>query len=336
MGRPRGSRNKPKGTPAPDPGPGTELARVDYKDVVGYLNERKNALHGYAIRQYKIDEFLRGALIAVTDNSRLRNALKTRAGQSSLYNALKYAASTGLSLNPQQGKAALVPYHNQNGDLVVNYQIMKGGLIDLVMETGQVNDLVADLVREKDVFALERTAANDSYRFAPARKDRGNIDGYFAAVTLKSGRTHVNYMSIEEVKEHEQKYNSSKKLGERSPWSHSFDGMAIKTVIKKLLRNLHLSPETGAAIAVDDESEFSSDIIEGEGEPMEPTPEPEAKPEPESPPDPPADKPGASDVTERGDTAEDVAAKLAASDAAADEQAETDNEGDSDPDDSAI
>jgi len=312
MGRKPGSKNKSQKQPAPEAQTGAALARIESKEISDFLNARKELLGSYAVRGYKQADFILSAQIAISESSRLRAALKTGVGQRSLYHALRYAAATGLSLNPQQGKAALITYINKNEDLIVSYQIMKGGLIDLVMETGLVKDIVSDLVREKDEFSINRTDLQDTYLFSPARRARGSIDGYFAAITLKSGRTHVNYMAIEEVKEHEKKYNTSKTIGDRSPWSHSFDGMAIKTVIKKLLRNIHLSDVASGAIATDDHSEFSDDVIDMDSEPMpsaEPTPT-----EPESDPD------------QKGTSADDVAAQLEASDKAADEQAGAESE----------
>jgi recombination protein RecT len=329
MGRTKGSKNKPKNQDA------TGAALATTGGTIGtYLSERKDALASYAVRQYNVTEFMRSASLAISESPKLAKALKTAAGQRSLYNALRFAAATGLSLNPQQGKAALVPYRNrESGDVTVNYQIMKNGLIDLVMETGQVKDLVADLVRANDRFEVERTQENDSYCFVPKRRDRGEVDGYFAAITLTTGRTHVAYMAIEEIEEHKERYNASKALKDRSPWVHSFDGMAIKTVIKKLLRNLHLSPETGAAVTVDDQSEFGSDVIDVEAEPPtvregapKSNPGPDGEETPGTPPDPPAEEPGASD--ERGASADDVASAMAASDAAADEQGGDDSEAD--------
>lgn len=311
MGRKPGSKNRSEQTQQ-QPKPGAALATVTGADIGNFLKERRALLADYAIRSYKQGEFMRSANIAIAESPKLRDALKTRAGQTSLYNALRHASSTGISLNPQHGKAALIPYKNQDGELIINYQIMKAGLIDLVMETGLVKDIVSDLVREKDEFNINRTDLQDTYLFSPARRARGSIDGYFAAITLKSGRTHVNYMAIEEMKEHEAKYNSSKKLGERSPWAHSFDGMAIKTVIKKLLRNIHLSDVASGAIATDDHSEFNNDVIDVDGEPM---PLAESPPT-ESEPDP----------DQKGASADDVAAQLAASDTAADEQAGAESE----------
>jgi len=326
MGRTKGSKNKPKDQPQSDPGTG--LARSN-DPVNVFLNERKNALQGYAVRNYDHGGFMRSAFLAISESPKLSLAIKTGTGQRSLYNALRYAAATGLSLNPQMGKAALVPYPNrETGDVTVNYQIMKNGLIDLVMETGAVRDLVADLVRENDRFEVTRTQENDSYVFVPARKNRGDIDGFFAAITLTTGRTHIAYMAIEEIEDHRDRYNASRALGNKSPWVHSWKGMAIKTVIKKLLRNLHLSPETGAAVAVDDASEFGGDVIDmvADDPPIRER-KPRSTPEetPESPPDPPADTP---EPDQKGETAEDIAARLTASDEATNDQAGAEDDAD--------
>jgi recombinational DNA repair protein RecT len=111
---------------------------------------------------------------------------------------------------------------------------------------------------------------------------------------MKDGSTHVKYMSQPEIVDHGQKYSFfySDKNG---PWQKSFDGMAIKTVIKALFRNLHISNDTAAAVGADDTAEQEILRVEGsvvkkgtsaddaraalESQDEEPVVEPEPEPE---------------------------------------------------------
>jgi len=235
-----------------------EIVKFTDNEIGVFLEERAERLAKFAVREYGQKEFLRSAVLAISESENLQRCLTTEAGRASLYGALKRAASVGLSVSPQEGKSCLVAYNTQAG-LKASYQIMKGGMIDLAMETGKIDFITEDIVRENDAFNIEKNAEGDSYRYQPALRDRGPVIGFFAAVRLKSGTVNVKYMSVDEMDEFSDRYNSSKKLGDKSPWKHSPIGMGLKTVVKALLRHLHLGPSVDAAIIADDRDEFDED-----------------------------------------------------------------------------
>ena len=220
---------------------------IKESDIGRYLQEISGNLSGYAIRDYNTEGFLKSAMLAIVESNELTNALKTAPGKASLYHALRFAASTGLSLNPQEGKAALIAYSGK-----INYQIMKSGMIDLAMQSGKVEFITSDTVRAADNFTIEKTMDGDKYSFVPARKNRGDIDGFFAAIKLTSGAVHVKYMTRQEVEEHRDSYSSYFKAKKSGPWKDSFEGMGLKTVLKALFRGLNIAPEINAAVNNDD------------------------------------------------------------------------------------
>lgn len=221
-------------------------------DIGKYLQGISGNLSGYAMRDYNNEGFLKSAMLAIVENAELTNALKTTQGKASLYHALRFAASTGLSLNPQEGKAALIAYGGK-----IQYQVMKSGMIELAMQSGKVEFITSDTVREADNFSIEKTMDGDKYSFTPARKDRGDIDGFFAAIKLTSGAVHVKYMTCQEVEEHRDSYSSFYKAKKSGPWKTSFEGMGLKTVLKALFRGLNIAPEISTAVQNDD-TELSS------------------------------------------------------------------------------
>jgi phage RecT family recombinase len=232
--------------------PQNQLAVANDKMISDFLIERRDKLVQYAIRGYDANAFVRSAFMAISQNRELQACLKTDDGRDSLYNALRLAASTGLSLNPQEGKAALVAY---NG--IASYQIMKNGLIELALASGQVEYITSDYVCEHDTFFIEKKMDGDGdvYRFSPALTKRGPIIGFFAAIKLTSGKGHVAWMTTEEIDQFRATYARGRADNPKSPWNTSFSGMGIKTVIKKLLRSLNLSPDTTSAIIGDDISD---------------------------------------------------------------------------------
>jgi phage RecT family recombinase len=226
-----------------------------------FLQHFGKSLKEYAIRKYDETAFLKSAMIAIVEKPELVEVLKTEQGKLSVYNALRYAATTGLSLNPAEGKSALIGFKGKDGNFKVSYQIMKNGMVDLALESGKVEFLSSDLVRQNDKFELKKSMQGDDYNFIPAMKDRGEVIGFFAALKLKSGATHVKWMTVEEINEMRDSYSATFKYNpENSPWSKSFNGMGLKTVMKALLRNISISPEIDNAVGADDfyETDFKS------------------------------------------------------------------------------
>lgn len=220
-----------------------------------FLKSNGKSLETYAIRKYDQTAFLKSAMICIVDNPTLAAAIKTDTGKKTLFNALRYAASTGLSLNPQEGKAALVAFGDK-----IQYQIMKNGMIDLAMDSGKIEFLTSDLVRQNDDFSISKSLSGDNFTFNPALKDRGPVIGFFAALKMVSGATLVKWMTVEEVEEFRDTYSALyKKKPEASPWYKSPNGMGLKTVMKALLRNVSISPAMDAAIGTDDfmEADFT-------------------------------------------------------------------------------
>lgn len=211
-----------------------------------FLKSFGRSLKDYAVRDYNQTSFLKSAMIAIADSKDLSECLNTDAGKRSLFSALRYAATTGLSLNPQEGKAALIPYGGK-----IQYQVMKNGMIDLALESGKVEFITADYVKENDKFSIKKSVHGDEYTFEPALKDRGNVLGYFSALKMKSGSTHVKWFTAEEILKHRQTYSSKTQMPET--------GYGIKTALKALLRGISISDELDNAIGADDffEAEFT-------------------------------------------------------------------------------
>ena len=248
------------------------------------MQESSKSLAGYAMREYDKNAFLKSAMLCIMENPELQKAIATPQGKISLFGALRYAAATGLSLNPQEGKSGIISYGDK-----IQYQVFKNGILDLAMQSGQVEFVTCDTVRENDFLEIEKTSDGDKFSFKPALSKRGNIIGFFAACKLKSGPSHCKWMTLDEMEDHRDKYSAMYKAKpERSPWSKSFEGMGLKTVIKALFRNLSISPDIDVAIGSDDKEEsdlvnitpgFSSDDLKKELEKKSEGDKPTAKAE---------------------------------------------------------
>lgn len=216
------------------------------KAITQYLGQCENQLSRFAPDGTEIGTWLQTVHLCISESSEISRAIQTDQGKASVFHALKFAASTGLSLNPQQGKCALIAYGNK-----VQYMIMKAGWIELALNSGKVDYLGSDIVRENDQFSVTKSMDGDRFVHQIATIDRGPLIGAYAALKESDGTGHVVYMTIDELEQHRDAYAASK----NGPWVNSFPGMSIKTVIKKLLRNTHLSDRVSAAVGADDKTE---------------------------------------------------------------------------------
>lgn len=215
-------------------------------------------LKDFALVDFNQQNFFKTAILAISDTPTLMECMQTPSGRESVYNAMKRAFSTGLSLNPQEGKAAIIAYKGK-----ASYQIMKEGAIEIVMRTGDVKTLCVDIVYENDFFKIKKTNAGDEYEYSPARRNRGNVDGYFCAILNKEGKTYVKWMTVEECLEIRDSSSSMWKFKkEKSPWFNNEKGMCKKTVIKAAIRDLHISPSAKSQFSAEDVSEFEDNAPE--------------------------------------------------------------------------
>ena len=125
-------------------------------------------------------------------------------------------------------------------------------MIELLRRTGQLRDIYAYTVYENDEFeityGLERTLIHKPN----FKQGRGKIIGFYSAAILKDDTKAFEYMTLDEVVEHEKKY----RLGQykNSIWDKNLEEMAHKTVTKKMLKWLPISVEAIENLRNDEKS----------------------------------------------------------------------------------
>jgi phage RecT family recombinase len=229
-----------------------------------FILRNKDKILSQAKRKYDKDTFMASVHMVVHENNDFEKCVQTETGKGLLYGALCRAAVSGLSLNPQEGLAALITYHsNKLKAQVTNYQVMKNGMIELAMETDKISYLTSDVVHKNDHFKLKKTVDGDKFEFEPNLDDRGPARGYMALIVMTDGFTQCEYMSLGQVKEHKEKSSAGR---QDSPWEKWFDSMGMKTVIKSLLKKVHIGKILDPMINADDLGEkWSADQIDGKG-----------------------------------------------------------------------
>jgi recombination protein RecT len=168
--------------------------------------------------------------------------------------------SAQLGIEPGlMGEAHLIPY-GKTCQLIPGYQ----GLIKLAKQTGQVVDIYAMAVREKDKFSctyglnrtLDHQPLSKAGGFPASVAERGEIIGVYAVAVFKDGTrtfTLLGKDEIDRVRDGSQGYKTALKYGKKdTPWIAHYEEMALKTAIRRLCKMLPKSPELAQAIALED------------------------------------------------------------------------------------
>lgn len=212
----------------------------------------------------------------------------------SLLGALMETARLGLA--PCTEEASLVPFNNrQKGtkecQLIVGYQ----GYVQLMYRSGQVEQVVVELVYESDEWEY---TLGDGGRFwhkpkiTATRADRGSpIFAYSFATLTGGGRTRVATVNLEEARELQRKYG----VKATSAWKTNFEGMWLKTPVRRIQKFAPKSAELRRAYAVDGATFDLGGITSTpnddgvlDGEVVAETTEPEQPADPAQQPDPQA------------------------------------------------
>lgn len=223
--------NSVRKTGSQDSGPSIK----EYIDsvIAGLINT--DQIHeGLPGGQAQVMSVCRSFSFALIESEPLFRFAKTTDGRRSVYRAITRAVKVGLSLNPQEGKACILPYKDNSGSIIrVNYQIMKAGLISLAFSSGIITAIDTEALHANDTLEIVKTSKGSDYTYKPALSKRGAIIGYFAMCKFKANNeSKITYMSVEEIDEHKRKYSRSSMIPEVS--------YGKKTVLKALLRDLPL------------------------------------------------------------------------------------------------
>lgn len=178
----------------------------------------------------------------------------------SIISSAVVAATLDLPIDQNLGFAYIVPYNTKVGNEYIKkaqFQMGYKGYIQLAMRTGQYKTINAIEVYEGEIKRVNRLTGEIEFDYDNEFINREIVVGYVAYFKLLNGFEKTVYMSKEEMeihaKKYSQSYSSSKDwVVKGSLWSTDFDGMAIKTVLKRLLSKYGiLSIEMQSAITND-------------------------------------------------------------------------------------
>lgn len=162
------------------------------------------------------------------------NALLQKADVNSIILAAGQAAALDLPINPNLGLAAIVPFNDtKNNRCLATFQIMRDGWMDLCLRTGQFVYIANEPVYEGEL--VKKNRFTGEYVFDEDARKSDKVIGYMASFKLTNGYTKTIYWTIDEIKKHAQQYSQTAKKG-YGLWKENFNAMALKTVLKHLLK----------------------------------------------------------------------------------------------------
>jgi len=146
------------------------------------------------------------------------------------------AATLGIEPGGVLGHAALVPYAGK-----AQLQLMYRGMILLAYKHGVPGFKIIDaqVVYENDQFEMIRDP-EPKWTHKEATGDRGDAIGYYAYFILATGGIKFEYMRREDVDAWAKRYSKSYNDPD-APWQRFFDPMALKTVLRKVLKYAPMS-----------------------------------------------------------------------------------------------
>lgn len=187
-----------------------------------------------------VDRFARVSLTAMLKTPKLMQC-----DTSSFMQCILSLAQMGLE--PDGRLAHLIPFENRKAgrtdcQLIIDYK----GYVELVMRSGTVSNIHADVVCENDEFSYDRGELKTHK--IDYRKPRGKVYAVYCLCRFKDGTEKCEVMTNEEV----EAIRSRSRAGQSGPWVTDWNEMAKKTVFKRLSKWLSMSPEIRDAMGVDD------------------------------------------------------------------------------------
>ena len=191
-----------------------------------------------------------------------RNPALLKCDPVSVIEAIVTACQLGLEINSPIGGAHLVPYKTRC-QMIPDYR----GLVKLALQNDDCLKLVAREVYEGDLIHIMQ-GTSESIEHVPllggeVRMD-GDITGFYAVATLKGGVTVHEYAPKGDV----DKIRARSRAGNSGPWETDYAAMGKKTMVKRVLKWLDLSPQLALAIEMDNRGDtgFAGSTTDGDTE----------------------------------------------------------------------
>jgi recombination protein RecT len=224
-----------------------------YQEAIGKSRSQFQKIASQTVNYDKESVFAMQMLMRNDFTMKTANANPT-----SVHWAMINVASIGLTLNPANAYAYLVP---RDGSIVLD--ISYKGLIKIATDSGSIVWGRAANVYEEDTFIYHGPADKPEHHADPFKKERGAIIGSYCIAKTKEGDILTEVITLDDI--HKIRGKSSAfvrgKEGSKGPWEEWFDQMCKKAVIKRASKTWPYTDDRLAqAIEIANTSEGGYDI----------------------------------------------------------------------------
>ncbi|MHB1696553.1 MAG: recombinase RecT [bacterium] len=175
----------------------------------------------------------------------------------SFLGAVMQSSQLGFELDDNLGLAYLVPFKNKKtgkkeAQLIIGYR----GLIELARRSGKLKSISARIVYENEPFSIEYGLLENLTHTPLSPSKRGtNIKGVYAVAAMNDGAKVFEFLWADELDEIKKSATAKAWDVKSSPWTTHEEEMMKKTVIRKMMKYLSLSPEAVKATVIDEYGE---------------------------------------------------------------------------------
>lgn len=209
-------------------------------EVINMTEERFRSVAPPAI-SYEAEKGF--AMQALTNNGYLMKVAQEN--PASLAQAITNVAAIGLSLNPAEKQAYLIPRSIKEDGKWVSKVFLEPsymGLCKLATDSGAIEWVQSNLVYGHDTFADNGPGERPTHSYNAFSKDRGEFVGAYCVAKTASGDFLTTIMTAEEISgimersETVKKYRKENNTGFGGPWITDFGEQAKKTVVRRAFK----------------------------------------------------------------------------------------------------
>ena len=208
---------------------------MNAKELIQLVNEQKPRFTELDKANGHLLDFTQECLFARQQLLKNRYTLEVAAANpNSLQGAILSVAAIGISLNPANQHAYLVP---RDGAICLDISFQ--GLKKLATDSGAIKWAKVELVYENDNFKWRGPAEAPMHEADPF-DDRGAMKGGYCIAKLPDGTVLTEVMPVAEINKIRDTSKAFQKGG--GPWVNYYKEMAKKTIIKRAYKSW---PQTG-------------------------------------------------------------------------------------------
>ncbi len=218
-----------------------------------FIDKRMDSFQSIAPPHIKFEAEKCFAIQILTNNPYLMKV--SIENKASLAHAISNVAAIGLSLNPAEKQAYLIPRNVKEGNTWVSKVFLEPsymGLCKLATDSGSIEWVQANCVYANDEFIDNGPGDKPTHKYQAFSKDRGDFVGVYCTAKTSNGDYLNTLMDSDDINGIMQRSETGKK--NKGPWVTDFSEQAKKTVVrraskmwpktnKRLMEAVHISNE---------------------------------------------------------------------------------------------